>query len=169
MEPRHSSVVDPVDLAAQGLCGEGGLLADRQVAGPGGYHGDIPRQGVGGRVCHRQMGGGGVIIWDPAPQKGFLLLRQAGDDDVFRLAGDHGIHDPHDLFRRLARAEDHLRCALAGGAVVVHLGVAQVLVTGLAQQPGGGFRRDRAGADFFQDVEQLFLVHGVPLQRQGSA
>ena len=81
-----------------------------------------------------------------------------------RAPADHGVYDALDLLRRLALAENHLRRPLTGGAVVVYLGVAQILIGGLAQEPGGGLGGGPAGADVLQELQKFFFVHRLPLQ-----
>ena len=142
MEPRHPGVVDPVDPAAQGLGGQGRLLAHGCVAGAGADHGDGAGERPLPRVGHRQLRLGGVAVGEPPPQQGLLLLGETGDDDVVRPAADHGAHNALDLSGGLPLAEDDLRRALAAFPLVVYLGVAQVLVA--AQELGGGFRRGHA-------------------------
>ena len=150
VEARHPGVVNPEDPAAQGLGGEGRLLAHCQIAGARADHGHGPGEGVLCGVRHRQAGIGAVVIGKLPPQQGFLLRREPGDEDVGPAPLHHGADDALDLRRGLALAEDDLRRPLAGGAVVVHLGIAQVLIGLFAQDPGGFRRRGLAGGDFFQ-------------------
>ncbi len=87
----------------------------------------------------------------------------AGDKDVVvgRFFGNHGADDFGYLRGSFTFAEDYFGVALAEGAVVVHLGEAEVL-EGQMLQPGNGcFGGELAHFDGLQELQQFFRFHGV--------
>ncbi len=169
MQSGYASVIDPLHPAAQSLCRQRGLLADRQVAGPGGYHGHQTRQLLFLRVGGGQTGGVTVAVGEFPPQLRFLLRREPGNQDIGRAPVHHAPDDSFNLRRRLPLAENDLRRPLAVRAVVVHAGIPQVLKGGTADLPGGLLHRCAAVADALQQGQQLPLVHSIPLSRQSAA
>ena len=127
MEAGHAHVVEPGDLVAHGLGGEGGLLGHRLVAGAAGAHHDGAQGGPGTGQGNAQPGVGVVFqVHTGLGEDVGLLPVHTGDEDVAAVPRPHGLHDAQDLLRRLGGPVDDLGGALADPTVEVHLGVAQV-------------------------------------------
>ena len=73
------------------------------------------------------------------------LLPNAGHQNIAASPFLHGGQYAADLLFGLGLAVDHLRHALTDGAVVIHLGVTQVLKGGQLQVQKGILRRQRTG------------------------
>jgi len=70
------------------------------------------------------------------------------------------FRDPRHLLGCFAFGEDHLRHAVPEGAVVIHLGVAEVFKRHVTQPFHSRFRRDFPALYPFEESSQLVLVHG---------
>src|SRR5450631_3008988 len=86
------------------------------------------------------------------------------------------LRDSHDLLRRFALPENHLRHAVTQCPMVVHLGETQVLEWHVAHAAQCTVYVHRALAYLFQQLSELLLVHTAritaphegPLARNGS-
>ena len=129
-----ADVIEPDNFVAVDLGGQSGFLRDGDVAGSAGGDDDLTDTG---RLRHRaDNGSAGVRVIGKRVRCGYAfsrLRREPGDQNGPLSGCKHGVQDPRDLLRRLARAVDHLRRPLTGFAVEIHLGVAEICKGGLLQ------------------------------------
>ena len=143
-------------MAAQRLGRPGGLLGHGHVAGSAGGHGDgahaldLPGRGHGD-FRH------GIVIRANLPADRLGLLRvQPRNEDVVRARVGQMPADADDLPGGLARAVDHLARALAHRAMVIDLGVAQIL-EGLGLEHGQRLVRGERAR--LHPVQNFLRVH----------
>ena len=155
-----SDIVDGVHFVAHQFGGDLGFLGHRDIAGAGADHGD-PALAVHGAVAPEADGAGKRKVFGAGElrgDQGGALAVGARDQHVLGI-GQQALRDGGDLFRRLALGEDHFRHAVAQGAMVVHLGEAQVFKRHVPHAPHGCVDIYRAGAHLFEQRAQLVLVH----------
>lgn len=72
---------------------------------------------------------------------------------------EDALGDSDHLLRCFPLREDHFRHAVPQGAVVVHLGVSEILERHVAEPRNGAFRVDFAAAHLLEKCPELLLVH----------
>ena len=93
VEAGDADVVDALGRVAQDLGGDGGLLGDRDIRGPGGEDGDVPRPAAGGGL-------------DPAEGPGRRVVDGPGDLALIRAqaAGSTRVTSRFEPCLRISRA-----------------------------------------------------------------
>ena len=74
VQPGHAHIVDPLDLVAQRLGGQRGLLGHGDVAGPAGGHHDFAQPVRLGKIAHDPHPGVGMVINGELSAKGVGLF-----------------------------------------------------------------------------------------------
>src|SRR5205807_7886630 len=91
--------------------------------------------------------------------RGELLFSRPGGEDVAAVLGQPGEYLRH-LRRRLAFTEDHLGHAHTQGAVMIHLGKAEIFKGQMPQALHGIVRRELATTYLIEKFADGFGVHG---------
>src|ERR1017187_2507108 len=156
----HADIVDGVDFIAHQFRGDPGFLGDRHIAGAGANHGDAAFA-VNGAVAPETDGAGEDRVFAAGQlggDGGGANRVGAGDQNIARILQQAGGDGDH-VIGGLALGEDDLWNAVPQGAMVIHLGEAQVFKGHVAHARDGGIDIDRAVTDLLEQGTELILVH----------
>lgn len=148
------------DIVTHKFGGEAGFFGNREVGGAGADDEDLALADhfdfalEDEEAAERVVDGFGQFFLDGACG----LFGDTGGEDVVALGGN-AFGNSGNLRGSLALSENHFRHAMAEGTVVVYLGELDVLERHVLHLDGGGFGREFAGTDLFEEGENLFLIH----------
>ena len=173
MNPGNTYVVKLIDAIAHHARGEQSFLGDGNVAGTGGNDEDQAFAGDFAAALDGDDAGEGMKL---RGARGFPVNFFHGGEDFGVGASDenivprvflleHGADDFGDLLRRFAFGENDFREALTQGAMMVHLGEAEVFKRQVLEAFDDSGRRELSSPHGFQKFQQFCLIHDVwPLE-----
>ena len=131
VDPSHADIIQPQHAAAQDLSSQRRLLGDRDITGAAGGDDDRPQPvRRRHRANHTDPARGMVGKRQLRRHVSRRLLAHPRDEHCLLPPVPEGGGDARNLLRRLSRAVDDLRRALAQPPVAVDLRKAQILKRG---------------------------------------